>query len=80
MLNKFKNLIKKLQGYGLPIFLFRDPVKGEPSSTFTFFIISGLQCCYNPDKYLEFFLVCSGVYLGRTVVGNKGTINSDKVE
>ena len=75
-MDKLKELIKKVQGYGLPIFLLRDPVKKEPSSTFTFFITSGILCHINPDKFLEFFLACGAFYLGRTIVGSKGTVNS----
>ena len=73
-----KNFIKKIQDCGIPIFLLQDPIKKEPSSTFTFFIISNVLCSVNPEKYIEFMLACAAAYLGRAVVGSKNNVTVSK--
>lgn len=91
MLEKLKQLIIKLNEYGIPVPLLRDPKSKLPSITMTMMVVSfnfvligmigkyarGLDIDMSQAMYL--FMTTSGLYLGRKLQNdtNKKTVTLD---
>lgn len=77
---KVKAKLKELQEKGLPIVVLRDVATGQPSITYTLFIVSAIMCLLAQVEYsratidlnfgeaIQFFDSCAMAYLGRHVI------------
>lgn len=80
MLEKLKELIKKLQEKGLPLVFLRDPISKSPSVSLTLLIVSFLLSIFSlinkfakivdgvdVDNTLELLVITSSLYFGRSL-------------
>lgn len=80
VLEKLKEFSKKLAEKGIPIPFVQDPLTGKPSVSLTLVLISGfiiiiglflglktLVKGIDVENSLEFFLICAGLYFGRSL-------------
>lgn len=78
MLEKLKELILKLNSYGLPLPFVRDPVSSAPSVSLTLLIISALivfigltqLATIDIQESLYWFGICSALYFGRKMTSS----------
>lgn len=94
MLNKLKQILNLMNKAGIPIPLLRDPKSGTGSITYTFLWISGnvvlLGLIGKFSHFLDgvdiqqsiyFFMVCAGLYFGRTASLPSGaSLKNDNTE
>lgn len=89
-MDKIKAFILQLNNYGIPLPFLRDPKTASPSVTLTMMIISfsvvllGLAgkmakvLDIDLQQALYFFMICSGLYLGRKIANGSTSVESDK--
>lgn len=88
---KVKDFLFNLNEKGIAIPLLRDPIKDSPSVSLTLLVISGTtvfvgligkwsNALGNIDisQSLNWFLVCSGLYFGRSLSKENNKVSSDK--
>lgn len=93
MPEKIKQFILKLNVYGIPVPLLRDPKSKGPSVSLTLLFISSLFVeagligkftklldGIDINQAINWFLICSGLYLGRSLSTKSVTSNTDKDE
>jgi hypothetical protein len=80
LLGKLKIFVDKLNSKGIPFPMVRDPATGKSSVSLTLLFISSLHVQLalvnkfakffdgmDTDNSLEFFMICAGLYFGRTL-------------
>ena len=79
-MEKLKELIRQMNEKGIPVPILQDPLKREPSVTFTFFFIAGVLWTValvgkwnnvlniNLNECQEFFSNAAYIYLGRSLI------------
>lgn len=80
VLEKLKDFINKLNEKGIPFPMVRDPTTGKSSVSLTLLFVSSLHVQLalinkfakifdglDIDNSLEFFIICSGLYFGRSL-------------
>lgn len=93
MIEKMKELHKRMTELGIPVWFIRDPVKKQPSVSLTMMLISFTFYLFtmvnkfgkwfsDVDGAAQLLLITAGLYFGRSFSGGKGkaSLTSDKKE
>lgn len=80
MLDKLKELIKKLQDNGVPVILLQDPLTKKPGVSFSLLVVSFVLSVFalinkfakivdgvDVDNSLELLIICASLYFGRSL-------------
>lgn len=88
MIDKTKEILKRIQDSGIPVVLFQDPMTKTQSLSFSLVVISAalvifgligkftkLAGGFDIENSLSFFYGCSALYFGRKITSNKDTLD-----
>jgi hypothetical protein len=89
--SKFKGFFSKLNDLGIPVPLIRDPKTGKASVSLTLVFISSFYVQVailnkfaqlfkgvDTETSVQFFLICSGLYFGRTLTKDGKKVESSE--